>query len=115
MKFKLLLLATFLFVCNSFGQNGHCERIVKRFQNIPYIIENDIKYEIDQTRIIAKLKPQRELPKTLCEKYKDLGFDIIEIPVPDSVMVEDYLSLIESTGDFEFVDYNTYGRYFFTP
>ena len=30
-------------------------------------------------------------------------------------MVEDYLSLIESTGDFEFVDYNTYGRYFFTP
>ena len=116
MKKKILIIiAGFLAVCICFGQNSYRERIVKRIENKPFVIEGDSKYEIDQTRIIAKLKPQRSLPITLCAKSQDLGFDIIEIPVPTDIMVEDYLSLLERTGDFEFVDFNTYGEYFFTP
>jgi hypothetical protein len=29
--------------------------------------------------------------------------------------VEDFLSLIKRTDDFEFVDYNTFGKYYFIP
>lgn len=115
MKKIILLLSVFLSVCICYAQNMHSERIVKRLENKLYIIENGINYNIDETKIIAKLKPQRELPRTLCEKSWDLGFDILEIPVPDGMMVEDYVSLIVGTGDFEYVDYNTYGKYFFTP
>ena len=115
MKRISLLLAAFLSVCICFGQNGHGERTFKRLENKLYIVENGIKYKVDETRVIAKLKPQRELPRTLCEKSQNLGFDILEIPVPDGMRVEDYVSIIERTDDFEYVDYNTYGKYFFTP
>lgn len=115
MKRISLLLTAFLSVCLCFGQNGHSERTFKRLENKLYIVENGIKYKVDETRVIAKLKPQRELPRTLCEKSQNLGFDILEIPVPDGMRVEDYVSIIERTDDFEYVDYNTYGKYFFTP
>ena len=110
MKRISLLLAAFLSVCICFGQNGHSERTFKRLENKLYIVENGIKYKVDETRVIAKLKPQRELPRTLCEKSQNLGFDILEIPVPDGMRVEDYVSIIERTDDFEYVDYNTYGN-----
>lgn len=115
MKRTLLLITAFLYIYICLGQDRHSERIVKRFENKPYIIEGGIKYEIDQTKIIAKLKPKRELPDTFCERSQELGFGIIEIPVPRGMMVEDYLSSIERLDAFEFVDYNTYGKYFFTP
>lgn len=115
MKRTIVFLVIILSVCICFGQNRHNERIVQRIGDKPYIIENDIKYEIDQTKIIAKLKPQKELPSTLCGKSQNLGFDIIEIPVPDDKKVEDYLSLLEQTEIFEHVDYNTYGKYLLLP
>ena len=115
MKRTIVFLAIFLSVCICFGQNEHSERIVKRLENTLYIVEDGIKYKVDETRIIAKLKPQQEFPKSLCDKSQDLGFGILEIPVPDGMKVENFLSLTERTDDFEFVDYNTYGKYFFTP
>lgn len=115
MKRQLLLLIGLLSACLCFSQNEHSERKIKRIDNKLYIVENDITNEVDQTRIIVKLKPQRELPKTLCKDSRDLGFGIMEIPVPTGMKVEDYLSLMEHSDDFEFVDYNTYGEYLYTP
>lgn len=115
MKRTIVFLAICFSVCICFGQNGHNERIVQRIGEKPYILENGIKYEIDQTKIIAKLKPQQKLPSALCRESQNLGLGIIGIPVPEDTRVEDYLSLLKSLGVFEFVDYNTYGKYFFTP
>ena len=115
MKRTLVSLAIFLSVCICFAQNGYNERIVKRIENKLYIVEDGIQYKVDETRVIAKLKPQREFPRTLCKETQNLGFEMFEIPVPDGMKVENFLSLIERTDYFEFVDYNTYGKYLFTP
>lgn len=95
MKRQLLLFIGILFACLCFGQNKHSERKIERIENKLYVVEDDIKNEVDQTKVIAKLKPQRELPKTLCGDSHDLGFGIMEIPVPAGMKVEDYLSLME--------------------
>ena len=97
------------------GQKEYNERIVQRLENNLYIVENHTKFKVDETRIIAKLKPQRELPRYLCEKTHNLGFGIIEISVPEGIKVEDYLLSIDQIDDFEFVDFNTYGRYTLIP
>lgn len=89
MKRTIVFLAIFLSVCICFGQNEHSERIVKRLENTLYIVEDGIKYKVDETRIIAKLKPQQEFPKSLCDKSQDLGFGILEIPVPDGMKVKE--------------------------
>ena len=53
MKRTLLLLAIFLSVCVCFGNNGHSERIIKRIEGKLYVVENDINYKVDETRVIA--------------------------------------------------------------
>ena len=58
MKRQLLLLIGLLSACLCFSQNEHSERKIKRIDNKLYIVENDITNEVDQTRIIVKLKPQ---------------------------------------------------------
>ena len=86
---KTLLLFCFVFSCASFAQNNS-EKVIKRIENKLYVVENGIKYDVDETRIIAKLKPHRELPNHLRGNIKDLGFEIMEIPTPDSIKVEDF-------------------------
>ena len=61
---KTLLLFSFFFSCACFAQENS-EKVVKRIENKLYVVENGIKYDVDETRIIAKLKPHRELPNHL--------------------------------------------------
>ena len=110
---KTLLLFCFFFSFACFAQNNS-EKVVKRIENKLYVVENGIKYDVDETRIIAKLKPHRELPNHLRGNIKDLGFEIMEIPTPDSIKVEDFVSQLKSTDDYEFVDYNSFGKYLFS-
>jgi hypothetical protein len=113
MKRTLILFAFFIsHIC--FAQNSS-EEIIERIDNKLYVIENDIKYDVDETIILAKLKPHRHLPNYLRGNVKDIGFGIIEIPAPDNIKVEDFVSQIKSTDDFEFVEFNTLGKYLFTP
>lgn len=97
------------------GQKVNDERTLNRFGNELYIVYNNSKYKVDESRIIAKLKPQRKLLKAIGEKTHNLGFDILEIPVPEGIKVEDFLMSLYHTEDFDFLDYCTYGNYYFTP
>lgn len=110
-KTSLLFCIFFSIVC--FAQNNS-EKVVKRIENKLYIVENGVKYNVDETKIIAKLKPHRELPNHLRGNIKDLGFEILEIITPDNIRVEDFVSHLKSTGDYEFVDYNSFGSYLFS-
>ena len=111
---NIFYLFCFFFSFTCLAQNNS-EIIVKRIENKLYLIDNGIKYDIDETKILAKLNPQHELPKNLHGSAKDLGFGILEIPTPDSIKTEVFVSQMKRTGDFKFVDYNTKGKYHFIP
>lgn len=85
-------------------------RDVKRESGKVYLLSNGKKYEICEKVVLAKLKDgKRQVRDDIKVKETHcLGF--LEIAVPDSITVEQYVKVLDETNDFEFVEFNTYAK-----
>lgn len=66
---------------------------------------------VDEKVVIVKPKSKDVLLYKSFTGVNELGFGIFEIAVPENVNVEEYVSVLNNTGSFEYVDYNIYGEY----
>ena len=66
---------------------------------------------VDEKVVIVKPKSKDDLLYKSFTGVKELGFGIFEVAVPENMKVEEYVSTLNNTGIFEFVDYNIYGEY----
>ena len=80
-----------------------------------FIVENGKRYLADRNVVTVKLRPEvNKIRKDLQElRSNRLGY--IDLSVPGGVDIEDYVVMLEKTGDFEVVEYNSIGEYCFVP
>lgn len=110
----LILIIMAFFPYLSVAQNQQEKRTIERSGDKAFLVENGLRSIVDETIVIAKPKSKETLTNSLLIT-KDLGFGIIEIPVPNDIRVEDYVSYLIKSGNYEFVDYNIYGEYALYP
>ena len=103
--FVLLFLPIF---CYAQKQN---ESTILRSDNKVWLVEDGRKSIVDEKVVIVKPKSKDAFIKKSLIGTRELGFDIFEISVPEGLKVEDYVSGLKETGDYEYVDYNIYGEY----
>ena len=103
--FVLLFLPIF---CYAQKQN---ESTIFRSDNKVWLVEDGRKSIVDEKVVIVKPKSKDAFIKKSLIGTRELGFDIFEISVPEGLKVEDYVSGLKETGDYEYVDYNIYGEY----
>lgn len=83
-------------------------RDVKRIAGKAYLLSNGNQYEISEDVILAKLKEGKKKVRDDIKLIKSHSFGMLEIAVPDSVAVEEYIEILEKTGDFDYVEYNSF-------
>lgn len=83
-------------------------RDVKRIAGKAYLLSNGNQYEISEDVILAKLKEGKKKVRDDIKLIKSHSFGMLEIAVPDSVAVEEYIEILEKTGDFDYVEYDTF-------
>jgi subtilisin family serine protease len=113
-KVVLVLLIMVLFPYLVEAQNQQEKRTIERSGDKAFLVENGLRSIIDETIVIAKPKSKASIPNSLL-MTKDIGFGIKEISVPNNVKVEDFVSQLIKTGEYDFVDYNIYGEYALYP
>ena len=88
---------------------------LQRVEDSIFIVEEGKRYIADQNVVTVKLKPEinkiRESLQVLCSNK--LGY--INISVPIGVDIEDFVSMLDETGEFEVVEYNSFGEYHIIP
>ena len=106
-KILALLLVMFApLIC--YSQTRIQSRDVKRISGKAYLLSKGNQYEIREGVVLAKLKEGKKQVKDNIIVLKTHSFGMIEIAVPDSVAVEDYVKVLDKTDDFECVEFDTY-------
>lgn len=113
-KYVILLFA-FLFSHVCYSQTHVQSRDVKRIAGKAYLSSRGSLYEIREGVLLAKLKDNKKQLRDGIKAIKTHSFGMIEIAVPDSVLIEDYLTTLEKTGDFDYVEYDTYAKSCMSP
>jgi hypothetical protein len=113
-KYVILLFA-FLFSHVCYSQTHVQSRDVKRIAGKAYLSSRGSLYEIREGVLLAKLKDDKKQLRDGIKAIKTHSFGMIEIAVPDSVLIEDYLTTLEKTGDFDYVEYDTYAKSCLSP
>ena len=109
MKYRIALLFVLFFSCLlGYSHNSFVSKDLKRIDGKIYAEYKGTLYEINDKVVLAKQKegiaPSRAMIKTI----KTYSLGIIEIAVPDDIKIEDYVSYLEKTGEFEYIEYNFY-------
>ena len=87
---------------------------IKQIEGSLYIIENNRAIKVNNHVITVRLKDSIELPKEIHKiRANKLGF--IDIEVPDSIDIEEYVEKLKRTEKFETVEYNGIGKCLFSP
>lgn len=90
-------------------------RDVKRIGEKAYLMSNGSQYEIRENVLLANLKEGKKKVRDGIKVIKSHSFGLLEIAVPDSVLIEKYIETLEKTGDFECVEFDTEIRPCTTP
>ncbi len=102
----LFLAIHFSLLC--FSQTRVQSRDVRRISGKAYLISNGYQYEIRENVLLAKLKEGKKQVRDDIQLIQSHPFGILEIAVPDSITVEKYINVLDNSGDFEYVEYDTY-------
>ncbi|MBO7047204.1 MAG: S8 family serine peptidase, partial [Prevotella sp.] len=106
---KIILLYVAIHFCLlCFSQTRIQSRDVRRITGKVYLISNGNQYEICENVVLAKLKEGKKQAKDDIRLIKSHPFGMLEIAVPDSIAVEEYINILDNTNDFEYVEYDTY-------
>ncbi|MDR2911008.1 MAG: S8 family serine peptidase [Bacteroidales bacterium] len=78
-----------------------------------FVEGNENRYDIDPEVITVKLKPGvNKIGEDLKEiRSNELGY--IDLSVPEDITVEKFHSMLQERGEFETVEFNTIGEYYF--
>ena len=90
------------------------DRLVRINDSI-FIVENGKRYLADRNVVTVKLKPEVSRIRKDLKELRSNRLGYIDLSVPEGVDIEDYVAMLEKTGDFEVVEYNGLGELGFTP
>ena len=113
---RIVLGVLFIFsVLSGVAQSKDFTQRVERIEGVLYLIENDERFKVDTEVITVRLKSsEKELgPDIKVIRSNRLGF--IDIQVPDSVDVEEYVNDLKKTGKYETVEYCGEAKCCLTP
>ncbi len=96
------------FIC--FSQTRIQSRDVKRIAGKAYLLSDGIQYEIRENVILAKLKEGKNQVKNDIRVVESHPFGMLEIGVPKSIAIEEYVKELDKTGDFECIEFDTYAK-----
>ena len=98
----LLIAMQVTFLC--YSQTRVQSRDVKRLAGKAYLLSKGVEYEIREKVVLAQLKAGKEQVRDGIKVIKNHSFGMLEIAVPDSINTEEYIYILEKTGDFESVE-----------
>ena len=90
------------------------DRLV-RVNDAVFIEENEKRYMIDRDVVTVKLKPEVYKIRNDFQELRSNRLGYIDLSVPEGVDIEDYVTMLEKTGDFDLVEYNGLGELCFVP
>lgn len=111
MKRTILLLLCFVTLAaigQVYKRIGKLERINKSL----YVSTNKEKFPLNKNVVTVKLKPQTRakiIQQKNCLRVNKLGY--ADLQVPKGVDFTSYIDSLDKSGDFEVVEYNSYGTY----
>ena len=91
-----------------YSQKQVQSRDVRRISGKAYLYSNGDQFEIREGVVIAKLKEGKKQVREGIKVIKSHSYGMLEIVVPDSIAIEKYVNVLEKTGDFEYVEFDTY-------
>ena len=98
-----------------FSQTQVQSREVKRIAGKAYLLSNGNQYQIRENVVLARLKAGKKQVRNDIKLIKSHSFGMLEIAVPDSVKTEEYIAILEKTGEFEYVEFDTYSKPCMSP
>lgn len=98
-----------------FSQTHVQSREVKRIAGKAYLLSNGNQYQIRENAVLARLKAGKKQVRNDIKLIKSHSFGMLEIAVPDSVKTEEYIATLEKTGEFEYVEFDTYSKPCMSP
>lgn len=98
-----------------FSQTQVQSREVKRIAGKAYLLSNGNQYQIRENVVLARLKAGKKQVRNDIKLIKSHSFGMLEIAVPDSVKTEEYIATLEKTGEFEYVEFDTYSKPCMSP
>ena len=87
---------------------------IRQIEGILYIIENNRAIRVNNHVITVRLKNSIELPKEI-HKIRENKLGFIDIEVPGSIDIEEYVEELKKTEKFETVEYNGIGECLYSP
>ena len=101
------------FLC--YSQSHIQSREVKRIAGKAYLMSEGNQFKIVENVVIAKLKAGKKRVKDGIKIISSHSSGVLEIAVPDSIAVEEYRNILEKTGEFEYVEFDTYIKSCMSP
>jgi len=80
-----------------------------------YLLEDGRKNLVNSKVITLKIKKGKENAKKELNVLRENKLGYLDILVPDSITLEDYAILLDKSGYFDYIKYNTYGELCATP
>ncbi len=107
LNFSFLLLVSLYSLPGLSQQNYMNVGKLTRVGNKTYVLEAGKLFEIDEKVVLAKLRSGRILPEIVAKNYGHIAFDYYYITVPNGTDIERFISLLNETNDFEYVEFNS--------
>ena len=113
---KYVFFVIFIFcLCQSiWSQQRGFERL-ERVKDSIFIVENGQRYVANKNVVTVKLKSGVNEIRKDVRKLRSNRLGFIDLSVPEGVDIEDYVTMLEKTGEFETVEYNSVGELGFIP
>lgn len=91
-----------------FSQAQIQSRDVKRELGHTYLLSNGYQYQIRETVVLAQLKVGKKQLRNDIKVLNSHSFGMLEIAVPDSIKIEEYVRELDKSDLFEYVEFDTY-------
>ena len=96
-------------------QTRSIEKSMQRINDSLFIIENGERYVVEPSIITVKFKSGIKKATYELNEIRSNRLGYIDVKVPEGVDVEDYVAKLKKSGEFESVEYNTWGKYCYFP
>ena len=116
MKKLMCLAIAFFCLCQSgFRQEKYRYGRLERTSDSIFIVDGGRRYLLERSTITVKLKPGVEKIGGDVKILRSNRLGFMHISVPEDVDIESFVSNLERTGDFDVVEYNSFGKYCSVP
>ena len=116
MRFFILFLVGYLFLLNpTFASDTQTVGKLLRNDGVYYVETDGILYLANPSSVTVKYAVGIEKSNIVLDTIRANKLGFIDITVPQETDLDDFVSLLKSSNDFEFVDYNSYGKLCYIP